>query len=57
MIFHFPESQYKNSYQFRLMTSRNRLSPEDDFRQLVSSNRMLRFSKLTLRRHQITEDD
>ncbi len=36
-------SQLKNSYQFLLMTSRNRSSLEDGFRLLVSSNPLLRF--------------
>jgi hypothetical protein len=52
-----PESQFKNSYQIRLRTSRNRLSPEDDFRQLVSSDDLFRFTMMTFRHHQITEDD
>ncbi len=43
--------------EFRLTTSRNRLSPVDDFRQLVSSNPLFRFSKMTFWRHQIMEDD
>ncbi len=43
--------------QFRLMTSRNGLSPEDDYRQLVSLKPLFRFSKMAFRRHQITEDD
>ncbi len=41
--FQSSESQFKNSYQFRLTTSWNRLSPEDGFRLLVSSNSFLRF--------------
>ena len=42
-IFQSQESQFKNSYQFRLTTSRNYSSPEDGFRLLVSSNPHLRF--------------
>ena len=56
-IFQSTESQFKNSYQFRLRTSRNCSSPEDDFRQLVSSDHLFRFTKMTFRHHQITEDD
>jgi len=56
-IFQSPESQLKNSYRFRLTTSRNRSSPEDDFRKLVSSNPLFRYRKLTFRCHQIMEDD
>ena len=52
-IFQSTESQFKNSYQFRLRTSRNHSSPEDDFRQLVSSDPLFRFSKMTFRHHQI----
>jgi hypothetical protein len=37
-----PESQFKNFFKFRLTTSRNRLSPEDGCRLLVSSNPLLR---------------
>jgi hypothetical protein len=33
------------------------LSPEDDFKQLVSSKPLSRFSKMTFWRHQIMEDD
>ncbi len=36
--FQSPENQFKNSYQFGLSTSWNWSSPEDDFRQLVSSD-------------------
>ncbi len=43
--------------QFRLSTSLNCLSLEDDFRQLVSSNPLFRFSKMTFRCHLITDDD
>jgi hypothetical protein len=35
-------------------TSWNHSSPEDDFRQLVSSDPFFRFSKMTFRRQQIT---
>jgi hypothetical protein len=35
-------------------TSLNHSSPEDDFRQLVSSDPLFRFSKMTFRRQQIT---
>ncbi len=40
---------------FQLTTSRNRLSPEDDFRQLVSSNPFLRLSLMTFRRDEPNE--
>jgi hypothetical protein len=33
------------------------MSPEDDFRQLASSNPLFRFGKMTFRRHLITGDD
>jgi hypothetical protein len=49
-IFQFPEDDLPGPGQFRLMTSRNHLSPEDDFRQLVSSNPFFRLSKMTFRR-------
>jgi hypothetical protein len=57
LLFQFPESQFKNSYQFRLTTSWNRLSPEDGFRLLVSSNPLLRFSILTCQWRQIMVTD
>jgi hypothetical protein len=38
-----PEDNLPGPGQFRLTTNRNRLSPEDDFRQLVSSNPRFRF--------------
>ncbi len=47
--FSVPESQLKNFCQFRFTTSRNRLSPEDGFRLLVSSNPLLRFRLLVSR--------
>ena len=48
-IFQSPEDDLPGPGQFRLTTSRNRLSPEDDFRQLASSNPFCRFSKMTYR--------
>ncbi len=42
---------------FDNMTSRNHLSRDDGFRMLDSLNPLMRFSKLTCRRHQITEID
>ncbi len=42
-VFQSPESQFKNSYQFLLVASRNRSSPGEGFRLLVSSNPLLRF--------------
>ncbi len=42
-IFQSLESQLKNSYQFRLTTSRSYSSPEDGLKLLVSSNPLLRF--------------
>ncbi len=56
-FFQSPESQFKNSYQFRLRTSQNHSSPEDDLRQLVSLDPPFRFSKMTFRHHQVPEDD
>ncbi len=47
----------KIPHQFQLRTIRNRLSLEDYFRQLVSSDPLFRFSKMTFQHHQITEDD
>jgi len=55
VIFLSTESQFKNSYQFR--TSRNPLSPEDDFRQLVSEILISDLGIVDFQRHQITEDD
>ncbi len=56
-IFQSPEDDLPAPGQFRLTTRRDRLSPEDDFRQLVSSNPLFRFTKMTFWHHQIAEDD
>ena len=50
-FFQSPEDDLPGPDQFRLTTSRNRLSPEDGFRQLVSSDHLFRFTRMTFRQH------